>query len=205
MGLAAAIALAQSYPPPFPRDAARKVLENDRVVVWDVTWPKDHPTALHEHHYDQLSVTLAGGTVRVTRLGEAPVINRSELGSVTLTRQGTVHTEEGLSEIPQRKIMIEFKAPPSPVPQGPVREGAARVTENEHAIVWDQSWRPGQKIRNQRDAVMVFLTGGTFRITGRDGAKDTVRNAGDVVYSSGVNDEQEAVTGSPRAIIIELK
>lgn len=25
-------------PPPFPRDGATKLLENDRVVVWDVAW-----------------------------------------------------------------------------------------------------------------------------------------------------------------------
>jgi hypothetical protein len=31
----------QNYLPPFPREAARMLFENDRVAVWDVTWPKD--------------------------------------------------------------------------------------------------------------------------------------------------------------------
>src|SRR6185436_468101 len=31
-------AQAQTYPPPYPRAGTTKLLENDRVVVWDVSW-----------------------------------------------------------------------------------------------------------------------------------------------------------------------
>jgi hypothetical protein len=30
----------QVFPPPFPRDGATKIFENDRVIVWDVAWLK---------------------------------------------------------------------------------------------------------------------------------------------------------------------
>src|ERR1019366_9648566 len=57
-----ATALAQSYPAPYPRENASRVFENGRVTVWEVTWPKGQPTVMHEHPFDQLSVTLAGGS-----------------------------------------------------------------------------------------------------------------------------------------------
>jgi hypothetical protein len=33
-------ALAQKYVPPFPRDGAKQVLDNDMISVWYVTWEK---------------------------------------------------------------------------------------------------------------------------------------------------------------------
>jgi hypothetical protein len=38
---------AQDFPPAFPREGSRKVLENSRVVIWDATWPKGKATLLH--------------------------------------------------------------------------------------------------------------------------------------------------------------
>ena len=31
-------AQAQTYPPPYPRPGTTKVMENDLVIVWDVSW-----------------------------------------------------------------------------------------------------------------------------------------------------------------------
>jgi quercetin dioxygenase-like cupin family protein len=209
---------AQNYPPPFPREAALKLFENDRVEAWDVTWPKGQPTAMHEHPVDQLSVTLVGGTVRVTRLGGTPVVNDSKPGSVVLTPKGTVHMEEGLSDIPQRKIMLQLKPsePPSHRTVGAAqesfpREGAVKLLENARIIAWDFTWKPGQKTsihEDHLDSVIVFLVGGTIRsVTNRGESKDTTRQANDVVYfpHNTVLHTEEAVQGSPRAVIVELK
>jgi quercetin dioxygenase-like cupin family protein len=209
---------AENYPPPFPREAARKLFENDRVAVWDVTWPKGQPTVVHQHPVDQISVTLVGGSVRVTRLGETPVVNESEPGSVVFTPKGTVHTEEGLSDVPQRKIMFQLKSSASPpdrapgsVPAAFPREGAVKLLENARVIAWGFTWRPGQKTPRHADyldSVMVFLDGGTIRSSADTGAaKDTTRSAGEVAYfpHSAVPHTEEAVGGSPRAVIVELK
>jgi len=200
--------MGQSYPPPFPREAARKLFENDRVAVWDVTWPKGQPTAMHEHPVDQLSVTLVGGTVRVTRPGGIPVVNTSKPGSVVFTPKGTVHMEEGLSDVAQRKIMLQLKSSESPsntaVDAFP-REGAVKLFENARAIAWDFTWKLGQRTsRNAeyRDSVIVFLDGGTIR----SGSNETARNAGEVVYvpHSTNPDTEEALRGSPHAVIVKL-
>ncbi len=208
---------AQSYPPPFPREAALKLFENDRVAVWDVTWLKGQPTEMHQHPVDQLSVTLAGGTVRVTRLGGAPVVNDSKPGSVVLTPQGTIHMEEGLSDVPQRKVMLQLK-PSEPLGDRTIsgapafpREGAIKVLENARVIAWDFTWKPGQKTpihADHFDSVIVFLEGGSIRsITSRGESMDTIRRANEVVYfpHNAVLHTEEAVQGSPRAVIVELK
>src|ERR1043165_528883 len=45
---------AQTLPHPFDREGATKVLENDRVIVWDVSWlQRAYPT--HRHVYDYAS------------------------------------------------------------------------------------------------------------------------------------------------------
>jgi hypothetical protein len=202
----AATLLAQTHPPPYPRENAKKVLANDRVVVWDVTWPKGQPTAMHEHTLDQLSVTLRGGTVRVSKLGGPVTVNQSTIGSVAFTPHGTVHMEEGLSDVPQHKIMLELQPSTSPARNAVPRKGAVKLLENERVIVWDFTWKPGQKVSHPADSfdsVTVFLEGGVFR----SGTEEIQRSAGQVTYSSRRADvhREEAVEGMPRAVIVELK
>ena len=186
--------------------------------MWEVTWPKGQPTVMHEHPFDQLSVTLAGGSVRVTRLGGSPAVNQSKIGSVTFTPKGTIHMEEGVSDVSQHKIMLELKPSTSPalnamdgVSGAFPRAGAVKLLENDRLIAWDFTWKPGQTVPRHADYldfVTVFLEGGRIRsIAEQGGTKDTTRRAGEVVYSLHSPDPhtEEAVEGSPRAVIIELK
>jgi quercetin dioxygenase-like cupin family protein len=209
--------VAQTYPPPFPREAARLLFENDRVAVWDVTWPKGQPTAMHEHPVDQLSVTLVGGTKRVTRLGGAPTTGKSERGQIVFTPKETVHMEEGVSDVPERKIMIQLKtADTKPTAPGSVagafpRPGAVKLLENARVIVWDYTWKPGEKApmhAHYRDSVLVFLDGGVIHGAGDKGSsKESARERDEVAFAPRTQDAQTewAVRGSPRAITVELK
>jgi quercetin dioxygenase-like cupin family protein len=212
----AAASQAQTYPPPFPREGAKKLFENDRVAVWDVVWPKGQPSPIHQHRYDQLSVTLVGGTVRVTRLDGTSTVNQSELGSVTLTAKGTVHQEEGLSETPQHKIMVELKsaaaALPSKdnIPAAFPREGAVKLMENDRVIAWDYTWKPGRVVpphTDYQDMVSVFLEGGALAAPPDGGNSAVIRTTGQVIFTpaSAQASSEEAVRGMPRAVILELK
>lgn len=97
------------YPPAFPRQGAVKVLENDRVVVWDVTWPKGVRGPVHEHYRDSVIVTLAGGVVRKFPFhGESTVVTYKP-GSVIFAPKGTIHSEEGISDSPRHAIVIQLK------------------------------------------------------------------------------------------------
>jgi len=215
--VALATAFGQQYPPPYPRPNTTKRLENERVIVWEVTWPKNQPTPLHEHPYDQFSVTLVGGTVKVTRLGADPTVNHSTLGSVAFTPKGTIHVEEGMSDVPQQKIMLEIK--PSAPAAGeatadfkiPPREGAMKVLENERLIAWDIRWDSGFRVAPyfyRFDTVTVFIEPGLLHTVDEQGdIKEIGVKAGDVMYAARSPEahSEQAVRGSPRAIVIELK
>jgi hypothetical protein len=45
-----------------------KLFENERVVVWTGTFPKNRPTATHEHTMDLVGVFLTEGQVKNTGL-----------------------------------------------------------------------------------------------------------------------------------------
>ena len=207
---------AQGFPPGFPREGSRKVLENSRVVIWDATWPKGKATALHEHPVDYLSVTLVEGTVKLTQRDGTSSVATAQFGGVRFNRNGVIHAEEGVSDQERRAIMVELKMVPRPAEavvtrSGFPRNGATKGLENERVAVWDVTWILGQQIprRQQgRDAVVVFLKGGVIRQSPEGAAAtDTRRNVGDVLYVSADTDvpSEEATQGPPRAVFIELK
>src|SRR5215831_2292443 len=138
----------QELPPPFPRANATKLFENDRVNVWDVVWPRGQPTVLHRHIYDQVGTYYQrGGRVITTPDGEKRS-SVTEVGSLSTTRKGTTHIEEGTTDPPLRAVFIELKqdgpsgtAPadshgPSPFP----REGAKQLLDDARVRVWDATW-----------------------------------------------------------------
>ncbi len=90
-------------------------------------------------------------------------------------------------------------------------EGAAKVFENGRLAAWDLTWKPQETVTYHAEkfaSVTVFLDGGTIRsVTGQGRPKDIVRRQGEVVYSADGIDEhtEQAVSGSPRAVIVELK
>ena len=52
------LAFAQEYPHAFPRPGATLLLENERVLVWEVVWPDGAPQVYHRHQYDMTGVFL---------------------------------------------------------------------------------------------------------------------------------------------------
>ena len=51
----------QQLPNAFPRDGATKILENERVIVWDLQLKQGQRVPMHTHPYDVVSVTLTDG------------------------------------------------------------------------------------------------------------------------------------------------
>jgi len=207
---------AQGFPPAFPRDGSRKVLENSRVIIWDATWPKGKATVLHEHPVDYLSVTLVEGAVKISARDGTSSVATALFGVVRFNPKGVIHAEEGVSDQERRAIMVELKTVPRPAEaavtrSGFPRNGATKGLENERVAVWDVTWIQGQQIprRQQgRDAVVVFLKGGVIRQASEGAAvRDTRRNVGDVLFVPAGTDlpSEEATQGPPRAVFIELK
>ena len=96
------------YPNAFPRPGSKKVLENDRVIIWDYTWTTGQPTPMHFHDKDALVVYLKNGALKSTTPDGKSVVNPLTVGKTTLNARDRVHTET-LVEGESRAIITELK------------------------------------------------------------------------------------------------
>jgi hypothetical protein len=208
----------QRLPPPFPRTNATQLMENDRIRVWDIVWPKEQPTALHRHIYDQVGTYYAPGGRKITQPDGEARTNVTEVGSLSTTRKGTTHIEEGTTDPPLRAVFIEMKQDgPSALPPadsgGPAafpREGAKELLNDERVRVFDATWRSGAEgftYRAALEAVLVFLGDGTLRVEPGHGATSTVAvHAGTMRHlARGEDAALEMASGSPRVMFFEFK
>src|SRR5687768_1964977 len=128
---------AAELPPPFPRPGTTKLLENDVVAVWDVSWLKQkYP--LHTHRYDLVGVSYVEGD-RIITQGDRPgrLVNTKAWVFQT-NRANVTHVEEGASDPPMRAVLIEVKPPaPRPASEEPA-DGLRKVLG---APVWDSNNR----------------------------------------------------------------
>ena len=210
-----AFAQPAELPPPFPRKNATKLLENDRLNVWDIVWPNGEPTGLHRHIYDQVGTYYArGGRTITTPDGEARR-NMTEVGALSTTRMGTTHIEEGNTDPPLRAVFIELKhtepsgLPAASVPASTLPSAAAKqVLDDERVTAWDVTWsaQSGVTVTATRETVIVWLAEGSARST-RDGTSTTLPvKAGTMRHlERGSTESIAMVAGSPRAIVFQLK
>lgn len=96
------------YPLAFPRPNVTKVLENERVVIWDYTWTPGVPTPTHFHDKDVVVTYLEDGALRSTEPGGTSVINEHYFGFTKLNSRDRVHTEE-LVKGKARAVIVELK------------------------------------------------------------------------------------------------
>lgn len=96
------------YPNAFPRPGSRKILENERVIIWDYTWTTGQPTPVHFHDKDALVVYLKNGALKSTTPDGKSVVNPLTVGKTTFNARDRVHTET-LVEGESRAIITELK------------------------------------------------------------------------------------------------
>jgi hypothetical protein len=215
--VAAIVLPVQSYPPAFPRTNATKLMETDRIVVWDIVWPKGQPTPMHQHVHDQVGTYYATGGRAITTPDGVTRQTTTPVGGLSTTRKGTTHIEEGTTDPPLRAVFIELKqeagSGPEARSQGAAafpREGAKQVLDDDRVTVWDYTWTAGIRhpmVRYTRDSVVVWLGQGTMRVTadGKPAATAAVAPGQIQYYSRGSGEIAEAIDGSPRAMIFAFK
>lgn len=165
LSLLLSIAASQSaeLPPPFPRPGTTKLLENDVVAVWDVSWLKQkYP--LHTHRYDLVGVSYVEGD-RIITQGDRPgrLVNTKPWVFQT-NRANVTHVEEGASDPPMRAVLIEVKPP---APRAASEEPADGLRKVLGAPAWDANNRaaawlvmpgaPAATHRHVGDAVEVIF------------------------------------------------
>jgi hypothetical protein len=99
---------ASGYPLAFPRPHARKLLENDRVIVWDYVWHPGEPTPMHFHDKDALAVFESNGALQSTAPDGKTVVTAVKFADVTFNHRDRTHSEMLLSGH-AHAIIIELK------------------------------------------------------------------------------------------------
>ena len=212
---------AEDAPSPFPRDGAKKLKENDRVVFWEVTWEKGNSTGMQTTQRDLIYITMEEGGVKVTRPDKTSTTEFDRFGSVGFEPKGTARAQEGVSDKPRRAIVVELKPLASAkkieiktdgLPNTFPRPMTAKLFETDQVNVWDDRWemgRAGMLHAHYTDLAWVFLEAGELHSISAKGVsspKNTVRVKGEVAFSARMEPHQEqAVKGPPRAIILEFK
>jgi hypothetical protein len=96
------------YPLAFPRRGMKKLLENERVVVWDYTWMLGVTIPMHFHDKDVVGLFLEDGDLKSTTPDGQAVVNSRTSGTVMFGLRNRTHTET-LVRGKQRAILTELK------------------------------------------------------------------------------------------------
>jgi tetratricopeptide (TPR) repeat protein len=97
-----------SYPLAFPRPGVKKILENERVIVWDCTWTPGVAIPMHFHDKDVVALFLEDGDLKSTTPDGQSVVNRYRPGEVRFTLRNRTHAEM-LMQGKQHAIFTELK------------------------------------------------------------------------------------------------
>ena len=162
---------AAELPPPFPRPGTTKLLENDAVAVWDVSWLKQkYP--LHTHPYDLVGISFVEGDRIITQGDNPGRLVPTKAWVFQTNRAGVTHVEEGASDPPMRAVLIEVK---SPAPRERREEPADGLRQVVGAPVWDVNNRAAAWLvnggssapthRHVGDAVELIFDGPSPRAT----------------------------------------
>lgn len=210
--------LAQISAPPFPRDAAKKVLENDYFVIWDVTFENGKSSGMRQLPLDQVSVYLSEGAVKFTKPDGTWSIEQEKLGAVRYESKGTLEAEEGAADQPARAMVFQLKdaVPPKRaivpgIPDKLPREGTVKLFETDRVIVWDYTWKTGMKsplhLHYHIDAA-VYIAGGKTVVSTDQGPRTNDWKVGTVVGGTEplkAPHQESQLEGEPRAISVTLK
>jgi len=164
-------AQAAELPPPFPRSGTTKLLENNAVAVWDVSWLKQkYP--LHTHRYDLVGISYVEGDRIITQGDAQGRLVPTKAWVFQTNRAGVTHVEEGASDPPMRAVLIEVK---SPGPRERAEQPPDGLRQVAGAPAWDVNNRAAAWLvnggssapthRHVGDAVELIFDGGPPKAT----------------------------------------
>jgi len=178
------------------------------------------PQPVHRHQFDMAGVYTVYGPIRVTSPdGAVSPVTPFEVPRPYFQPKGITHKEEaiGFPGAPEREaVMLDLKDVSFPpvtkagVPAAFPRDGARKAIDNERVFEWDYTWTTGKPVAqhiHERDSVEVFFDPGTIRYRTADGKEETktFKRKDARFVPRGTIDAEETVSGSPRAVIVELK
>jgi len=95
-------------PPGFPRPGSKKVLETDKVRVWNYAWVPGKPTPMHFHNTEIVVAYLGNGDVAATTPDGKKTVTHHNPGDIVFNLANRSHAEE-LVKGEMSGIMLELK------------------------------------------------------------------------------------------------
>lgn len=175
----------------------KPIIENERVIVWDLPAGQNMPEALAHHQYDVLKVSFTHSS-----------------GTAVFERKSDKRIEEQASIRTMVVAFKDHKVPPIPnntgLPAAFPRPGVKKLIDNDGIVTWEYTWQPGVPTPqhfHDKDVVLVYLDDGALKSTTPDGK--SVVNAysfGQIKFNPGNRSHSELlVKGQQHAIMTELK
>lgn len=96
------------YPLAFPRSGSKKLIDNNRVLVWDYRWQPGVPTSMHFHDKDVVVSYLEDGDLTSITPDGKSVVNPYKSGMIRFNFGNRSH-KEVLTKGTQRAIIVELK------------------------------------------------------------------------------------------------
>ena len=89
----APLANKSGYPNAFPRPHVKKLLENDRVIVWSYAWKPGEATPMHFHDKDVVVVYEEDTALKSTTPDGKVTLNEYKSGQTKFNLRDRIHTE----------------------------------------------------------------------------------------------------------------
>ncbi len=89
----APLANKSGYPNAFPRPHVKKLLENDRVIVWSYAWKPGEATPMHFHDKDVVVVYEEDTALKSTTPDGKVTVNEYKSGQTKFNARDRTHTE----------------------------------------------------------------------------------------------------------------
>lgn len=199
------------------QDFGTPLINNERVVVWQVTLAPGQSLSTTPLENDSVIWFMAGGKIRTTLADGRTSVASREPGNAVYVHKGAREVEQVISHAPMHLFLLELKNASAPAyvnsghyPAAFPRPGSIRILENNRVIVWNYTFRPGVRTRmhfHDKDAVVAFRYNGSIESTTPDG-KSTVSDhkAGTIDFSKGGRmHSEELVKGQETVVVLELK
>ncbi|HLX41931.1 MAG TPA: hypothetical protein VKR43_00780 [Bryobacteraceae bacterium] len=97
------------YPDAFPRPGVKKLIDNSRVTIWDVTWLPGVTTPMHFHGYDAIAVYLQDGALKAVTADGHGVVNEYFPGFTKFNPRNRIHSEQLVTGGSERAIVVDLK------------------------------------------------------------------------------------------------
>jgi hypothetical protein len=206
-------------PPGWPRDGAKKLIENDRGIAWNVTYYKDKPSQLHEHPYFFAGLDLNTASVVTRKPGETNwtqpgVVKRDNMWFLP---KGLTHAEMTVTDPGRHTVVIDIKdkrvpeaANTTSYPVGKFAPSQTKVVDNDMVTIWDAAWGPRDGVMSfdSRDMFLAIAEGGDLSIQ-EDGQPAQIKHveSGEALFLPG--GKARAISSGPgttvRAMLVEMK